>query len=146
MTDLLAMSVDEFNQVVNDDVRADEPITGLRDPLVVDRWHQTLLSIKRKLESQFMAKRLERHEKSLVLTEDSQEWLDFLSGYSVWLRSTTRFRNGVEDKLAEAKSIKSSYERNYRQAIYDHYHSVNATENEEFDMDADAKLWNVIGL
>lgn len=141
---LISMSAEEFNQVVNDDVRAVEPIDALRDPIVVERWLQALLSIKRKIEGQFSVKKFERYQLYGATGGAGPEYAKGTEDYATWIRATTRFRNGVEDKLAEARSLSRRFTNDYRQAIINHYQAVNSPEFDEEDVDS--RLWATVGL
>ncbi len=107
---LLDLSDDAFNSMVNQDVRGtlnSELSQLLRDPAIADRWYETLVSLKRSVEAQLSANRAEQVQKqSEFLGRGPQAkmlWLQTKATTEKWRAGAVRFKNGVEDRMAEAR-------------------------------------------
>lgn len=165
MIDLSLLSDDEFEDFVNRDVRGNlEPefAAKLREPENINRWHDTLLRLKRSVDAQFSSARYELSSKQAsYLTQGDkgrQMWLAARAASEKWRQGAVRFKNGVEERLAEAKRLRHSMaatsdftqyviaERDraiaelerLRQAIEDHRKAVL---NDEDDDSVDDILW-----
>lgn len=164
---LQELSDEEFDEIVNQDVRGildEETSVQLREPLNLERWHDMLLTLKRRVEVQLAANRGEQAAKQAeYLSLGSQGkvlWLRYKSQNERWRQGAIRFKNGVEDKLSEAKRTRSvSRSENFpsilirerdgaiqqvmtlRNAIIQHRI---ATVNEEGDQEElDSHLWDL---
>ena len=141
---------EQFKEMVNNDIRGQgqpEEAEMLRSPEHVRRWYNTLLSLKRKAEYNISSKRADllRDQHSL-LTENSEEWrvewIGKKADFEVWKQGTMRFRNGVEDKLAEAKTLLNPDNSNAVEAIRRHRDEIASG---EVDADEeDERLWSVV--
>lgn len=152
-TALIGLSDDDFLAVVNADVRFDrgglpnEAIEALRSPENVDRWHRTLLSLKRNVEAQMISKRAELAV-SYVQALDTGDMTNYLKERAVmltWRQGACRFRNGLEDRIAEAKAIQENNALSFmtlRQAIITHKEAILADPDD--GTDADGELWKVL--
>ncbi len=112
--DLSALSDEAFNQIVNQDVRG--TLTSatsqlLRDPRVVERWYVHLVSLKRSVESQLCANRAELLQKQLdyvgLGAKGNPLWIEAQATAAKWRAGAVRFKNGVEDRLDEARTLRS---------------------------------------
>jgi hypothetical protein len=113
-TALLKMGPEAFNEVVNNDIRGEvaEDVAAALRGVLVDRWYNTLVAMKRNSEAQFSNARFEiakkRHEclngqdKNLGMSEFNT----YMTQKARWRTGALRFKNGVEDKIAEAKMIR----------------------------------------
>lgn len=151
-----ALSNDAFRDLVGEDVRGNiDPKTSklLRTPLCVHRWHDTLLQIKRNVEFQLASDKAERYSKRLEHLRKGKagydEHLQYLAKKERWRSNNIFFKNGVENKIAEAKRILESGDTlkhrvsELQQAIRSHKHIVeHGTEAEAYD--ADESLWKVL--
>jgi hypothetical protein len=161
------LSDEAFDDIVNQDTRgALDSVTSaaLREPEHLDRWYDMLLTLKRRVEAQLAANRGEQAAKQaeyLSLGDQGKVlWLRYKASNEKWRQGAIRFKNGLEDKLAEAKRLRmqasnESYptiltrERDHalkkvvqlRSAIVEH---KLATVNEEGDQDdIDTRLWGL---
>lgn len=123
------LNEDEFNEVVNNDVRdtaTRAQSKALRTPEMSGRWLNALHSLKRSVESQFVSARAERAVKasefarsktgkiSIVtgqgkgdsVTQQMTE-LEFAAWQEKWRSGAVRFLSGVEDCIVEAKDIRN---------------------------------------
>lgn len=167
--DLTVLSDEAFNDIVNADVRGTvdkETSSALRDPAVLSRWYDTLLSLKRSVEAQLTANRGEQSTKQAEFLHLGAAgrplWLQFRGQSEKWRQGAIRFKNGVEDRLAEAKRLRSTTDRDsyvsiliherdaamaemyrLRTAILEH---KNAVEREEDDEEVDDRLWASIEI
>lgn len=157
---ILAMNKDEFHALVNDDIRGKAPdhmSQALRDPEVVERWYNALVSIKRNMETQLANDRFKRIEKKLELMKlgnaGQMLWLEFVREREEWKAGAIRFKNGVEDKISEAKIIlrnSVNIERDIlirrlaelRLEVKEHMESFKDDEADERDI----KLWTAAGV
>jgi hypothetical protein len=108
------LSDDSFDDIVNQDTRgALDSVTSaaLREPENLDRWYDMLLTLKRRVEAQLAANRGEQAAKQaeyLSLGDQGKMlWLRYKASNEKWRQGAIRFKNGLEDKLAEAKRLRS---------------------------------------
>lgn len=166
--DLTSLSDEAFNEIVNADVRgtADEQTSlALRDPMVVDRWYDTLASLKRSVEAQLTANRGEQAAKQAEFLRMGPSgkamWLQSRAAAEKWRQGAIRFKNGVEDRMAEARRLRSHLDQNsyvrilarerdnavketmrLRSAIVKHRAAVELDQDEQDDIDE--RLWAVV--
>lgn len=166
--DLVSLSDEAFNEIVNADVRgtADEHTShALRDPMVVGRWYDTLVSLKRSVEAQLTANRGEQAGKQAEFLRlgpsGKPMWLQSQAAADKWRQGAIRFKNGVEDRMAEAKRLRSTIERDsyiriliqerdqavkeamrLRTAILEHKTAVELDRDEPEDIDD--RLWAAV--
>jgi phosphopantetheinyl transferase (holo-ACP synthase) len=99
---------DEFQRIVNADIRnqaSSAEYECLRtDPSLVDRWHSTLTAMKKSVENQFSAKEAEAKalRAELEARGDHDGARQVLIDHLKWKAGVTRFKSGLEEKLAEA--------------------------------------------
>lgn len=107
---LTDLADDAFISIVNQDVRGSlnpEISQLLRDPAIADRWYDALLGLKRSVESQLSASKAEKSQKIAefnILGNDG--WLQARVQTDKWRAGAVRFKNGVEDRLSEAKRFR----------------------------------------
>lgn len=157
MTDILShLGNDDFRNLVAEDVRGRVDIKTsklLRTPLYLQKWHDCLLTIKRNVEHQLASDKAERYSKRLEFTRKGNEgkiaWLQYVAERERWRANNIFFKNGVENKLAEAKNLlndtDSARERisELQGAIRAHKHTVE-TGNDDAAYDADEILWGIL--
>lgn len=108
---LLALPDDEFAVVVNDDTRGrldDERAKALRSEQVVRRWYLQLMSALRSIEGQLGSKMADYQAAVGQLRLDHAKPLEIEQEkvrYHRWRASALRVKNGLEDKLAEARAL-----------------------------------------
>lgn len=115
--DLLAMSREDFAQLVDMEVRGRAPADQsalLRSPELADRWYSQLVVMKKSAESQLAAKAADDKHQRLALLDaaDASEPMvakdlrrrasESYQLYLKWRAGVLRFRAGVEERLAEA--------------------------------------------
>lgn len=147
---------DTFRNLVGEDVRGKIDVKTsklLRTPMFLHRWHDTLLQIKRNVEFQLASDKAERYSKRLEYLnrgeKGKQEFLKYQADKERWRANNIFFKNGVENKLAEAKRLLTDADQlkirisELQQAIRSHRHIVeHGTEAEAYD--ADENLWKVL--
>lgn len=149
---LSTLSDDDFEGLVNQDVRGqlDSATSALlREPENVFRWYNSLNSLKKSVEAQFVVKKAELAEFRLVnATED--EWRQAVAEHERWKAGAVRFKTGVEKRIAEAKQLRIAVSRDevmgrissdlheargklelYRQAIVAHKNAEDADQADE---------------
>lgn len=150
------MSNDDFRNLVGEDVRGNvDPKTSklLRTPVFQRRWHDTLCQIKRNVEFQLASDKAERYSKRLKFMkegpEGKQKYLAYQAERERWRANNIFFKNGVENKIAEAKRLLTDHDAlkirvgELSAAIRAHRHIVeHGSEQEAFD--ADESLWAVL--
>lgn len=167
---LMDCGADEFNEYVNADVRGTAPeeiSEALRQPEVVERWHNCLLSHKSNVEAQLVHGKAEKAQKFADCVRKGpagkQEWLDYLAEQQKWRSGAIRFKNGAEVKLVEAKQYLSRYaseapttqlllERNaalqrvlaLEKGIINHQEAVTNAPDDDNTDEADENLWNLV--
>jgi hypothetical protein len=116
VTTVLAMSKDAFHILVNDDIRGVAPdhlSLALREASVADRWYNALVSMKRNTESQLANDKAERAGKKAELFKLGNGgqflWTEYVAERERWRSGAIRFKNGVEDKISEAKQVRKSH-------------------------------------
>lgn len=136
---------DRFVKLVNADIRDDasaDEHKALRSAEVLPRWLTTLISLKRSCETQLADDRALRSEKRVAcLDRDDGKltWARFLAERDRWKAGSIRFKNGVEDKIAEARLLqKSSTNTRLRDAIIKHRDTI------DIEDDADEILWGEV--
>jgi hypothetical protein len=163
-----ALSDEAFLEVVNQDIRGtatEQVAKALRSPEVIDRWHDALVSSLRTLHARLGANQADQVALAAEYTgkgsKGRTQWLATKAELLNRRKGLIRVKNGVEDRLAEAKRIRSKYraeshitkalsERNralkelqtIRHAIEQHRAAVDGVE--EPDGDADEVLWSLI--
>lgn len=165
------LSESAFHEIVNADVRGTlDAGTSvlLREPENVPRWHDTLLGMKRSVEAQLTAKKGElagQRAEYMGLGEAGRPlWAQAQASAEKWRQGAIRFKNGVEDKVAEAKHLLSTIARDQyiqqlrverdtairdalrlRTAVAEHReHVIAAAETGEEQDDIDDLLWGVL--
>lgn len=101
---------DAFNSIVNQDVRgtlSNELSEMLRDPALAERWYDSLQVLKRSVESQLSANKAERAQKiaeyDILGPGGTAMWVQARVSTEKWRSGAVRFKNGVEDRLTEAR-------------------------------------------
>lgn len=135
----------EFLKIVNDDIRgnADSKYhVALRKPESAQMWLDALLELKRSCETQLAEDKALRAEAKLKrwTTED---WSRFVAERARWRAGTIRFKNGIENKIAEARTLQT---QNLTEAIIAHYKAITAAGPDDDTSVADEKLWAEVGL
>lgn len=160
-----------FHEIVNADVRGTlDAGTSvlLRERENIPRWHDTLLGMKRSVEAQLTAKKGElagQRAEYLGLGEPGRPlWAQAQASAERWRQGAIRFKNGVEDKIAEAKHLLGTIARDeyvnqlrlerdtavrdalrLRTAVAEHReHVIAAAETGEEQDDIDDRLWSVL--
>lgn len=167
--DLTSLTDEAFNEIVNADVRGTldtDTSQALREPEVLSRWHDTLISMKRNVEAQLTTNKSEqslRQAEFFALGAAGRvPWLQYRGNAEKWRQGAIRFKNGVEDRLAEAKRLRSTVNRDQyvtiliterdaamaevyrlRNAILEHKAQV---EREEDDEMTDDRLWSAVQI
>ena len=95
--------------------------------------------MKRAAEVASTSDRADRAEKRLTIT-DREEWLEYVAYRNRWSAKNAWFLAGVEDKIAEAQSLRND-ETNcvFRKAIMTHQVEMGYDPSE-----ADEELWKVL--
>lgn len=157
-----------FLDLVSQDVKGKldlETAAALRTPENVDRWHDALVSTLRSINAQLAA----NHSDQIALAAEfsgmgargRKTWLATKAELLKKRKGIVRVKNGVEDRLAEAKRVRAKYrakshittvvsERNHalkeinalRQAILAHRAAVDGVD--EPDGAADEALWSLV--
>lgn len=102
------MDDDAFNQIVNSDIRevaTQEQTDWLREPENLQRWYDSLLTMKRNLEYQFSTNRSDRAGKYAEFyshANGEQLWAEWLADNEKWRVGALKFHKGVERRLHEA--------------------------------------------
>lgn len=148
---LLSLPDPQFREVVDAEVRGTaQPKVGetLRDPLLIDRWHHTLLQMKKSVESQLGAKRSDVFKNKHYSAHD-------LAEFHRWRAGAVRFKSGVEDRLLEIRRIRGIAQpdtqaiKRERNALLQAIDAHRQTVLEEFEADeisdADRALWAALG-
>lgn len=111
--DLHLLNDDDFTELVNRDVRGNlEPDTSalLREPPNINRWHDTLLRLKRNVEAQLTSSRSDLLSKQATYiqrgTSGKLQWIEAKAQAEKWRQGAIRFKNGVEERLLEAKGLR----------------------------------------
>lgn len=105
---LRAMDNDDFARIVDDDIRNKgnrEDYDCLReDEIVLKRWYATLVAMKKSVENQFNAKDAETRaiRAELETRGDHEGARQALIEHLRWKAGVTRFKTGLEQKLADA--------------------------------------------
>lgn len=147
---------DEFRNLVGEDVRGKIDIKTsklLRTPMFLRRWHDTLLQLKRNVEFQLASDKAERYSKRIEFSKQGAQgrdaYLKYVAERERWRSNNIFFKNGVENKIAEAKRLLEDHDvlkgrvSELQQAIRAHKHIVeHGTDAEAFD--ADESLWRVL--
>lgn len=162
------LPVSEFQDLVNRDVRgelAPSVSSQLREPQNLNLWHDTLLKLKRTVEAQLTSNRADLIAKQAELatkgSKGTAEWLAVKASAERWRQGAIRFKNGVEERLAEAKRIRNQViEESFtsslvkdrdramveaaklRSAILEHKEAVLSDKDDEA---TDDRLWGVLG-
>lgn len=109
--DLSKVGEEEFEAAVNADVRGTtnaDTKAALRQPDVLDRWHDTLLHLKRNVEAQLTSNRatLLADQAEALRGGDTVRWVQIKAESEQWRQRSIRFKNGVEERLREAKRLR----------------------------------------
>lgn len=153
---VLAMSDEEFKEIVDKDVRdvlSPDFAAALRTEALRDRWTRSLLIMKKSVESQIGAKRADLGKLSCNGGANSEQHAE----YNRWRAGALRFKNGVETRLLELRSFSPAevfykQERNQtiventklREAIREHRETTLVVLELE-PSEADELLWENIG-
>lgn len=144
--DLLNLYSEAFKSIVNSDIREEldvETADSLRNPLVVRKWFDTLVGIKRSIETQLATFKIEKAQRySDFLSGKDQGYHSWLENKNKWRLGTLRFKASVEEKIAEARLQlrKEVTEADLlRLAIVQHQERVLA--NPDFSEQYDEELW-----
>lgn len=166
--DFNELSDGAFLDLVNQDIRGkldDQSSRLLRSVEYVDRWHDALVSILRTLHAQLASNQAEQTtlaaEFLLQGSKGRQAWMSSKADLLKKRKSIIRVKNGVEDRLAEAKRTRAQHrskshistvisERNaalqelqrLRKGIMLHRSVVDGVE--EPDGEADEALWALV--
>lgn len=141
----------EFNDLVNRDIRDQVTPTEhsfLRDPDNRAEWETALKTFKRNSETQLASRRADKAEKYVEYLSERMtelEWAEYVSEYEQWRSKVIRFKNGVEQKLQEARSLAATHHRNWEQladGIRRHKAAVYA-DDDELDV-ADQDLYAML--
>lgn len=92
-----------FKSIVNSDIRNQldtETYQALRHPEMVRRWFNCLVSIKRNIEIQLAAFKVEKLQKA-----NDDDFTDWLYRKHDWKIGVLRFQLSVEERIAEAKLL-----------------------------------------
>lgn len=147
---------DDFRNLVGEDVRGNVDVRTsklLRTPVFLRRWHDVLCQIKRNVEFQLASDKAERYSKRLKFLQEGaagkQKYLSYLAERERWRANNIFFKNGVENKIAEAKRLLANEEvlkqrvGELQAAIRSHRHIVeHGSDTEAFE--ADELLWKVL--
>lgn len=153
---LESLSNDDFRNLVGEDVKGkidNKTSQLLRTPMFLQRWHDTLLQTKRNIEFQLASDKAERYAKRLQFLNQGEagrnSYLAYLAERERWRSNNIFFKNGVENKIAEAKRLLTDHDTlkirigELQAAIRAHRHIVeHGTDTEAFD--ADETLWRVL--
>jgi hypothetical protein len=105
---LVTMTNEDFRRVVDADIRnqaAPRDYDCLRNhPTATDRWYSTLVGMKKSVENQFSAKESETKavRADLESRGDHDGSRQVLIEHLKWKSGVTKFKTGLEEKLAEA--------------------------------------------
>lgn len=107
--DLLGLEAEDFNAIVNLDIRGgdQENWQALRTADVVQRWYDSLCSMKRESERQLANYKNDRaieHYRCLQHPNGKFEYTKWIANKAKWRTGVIRFKTGVEEKITEAKS------------------------------------------
>lgn len=138
-----------LKELVNLDIR-DEATSAQKAVLEQNRveWRNILLTMKRDSEFQLASSRAESAEKRIELSDEAFEAYE--ATRLRWKANNLRFKNGIENKLAQLNDIshetfvKQRHEIHHlRQAILTHRESVldNPDDSERYD----DELWSILG-
>jgi plasmid maintenance system antidote protein VapI len=110
--DLSKVGAEEFEAAVNADVRGTASIDtqmALRQPECLDRWHDMLLHLKRNVEAQLTSNRasLLAEQAERLAAGDTIGWIKSKAESEQWRQRSIRFKNGVEERLREAKRLRN---------------------------------------
>ena len=154
---LLDLSEDEFN-LVDDAVRGTTGISSisdaLLDPSVIDRTHLTLVGMKKSVEGQLAAKKVDYQRDRARFKDDPKIVREIEDKYYAWRAGALRFKSGVEAFMlpVRSKMNRPLREDNFylayetlRQAITKHREIVTKALEESRDPgDADEILWSFL--
>lgn len=117
-TDVFSLSDDEFRNLVDKDIRRDHPDMSmeergilarlspqLRQQENLDRWHSILVEMKKSAETQLGARKADLKKFYGTIGKDKYETR--LRGFLRWRAGTLRFLNGVEERLAECRRLRT---------------------------------------
>jgi hypothetical protein len=167
--DISLLDDEAFDAIVNADIREvieETSADALRQPESLQRWHDTLLNMKRNLEYQFATNRAERASKYAEcrqIAEGDGKWADYLAANERWRTGAMKFYRGVERRLTEAKRLLHEFERSrytlsvaderdyvmreyatLRGAILQHKQSIEAATDDEDTGPYDELLWSYV--
>ena len=141
--DLLDLPEEDFRGIVDDEVRGTlDRNTGvvLRDPQLLDRWHLTLISMKKSVESQLGSIRSDLVKVRPELAPEEYERR--LAEFHRWRAGAVRFKSGVEERLLEIRARRQTLTT----AISLHKNTVLEEFAEDEISDADRDLWKVLTI
>lgn len=166
---LTKISLEEFEASVNADIRGTaDPATSamLRETENLNLWYDTLAKMKRAVEAQLTSSRstLLTNQAELLGKGSHDAWLEAKASTERWRQGAIRFKNGVEERLAEAKRLRMMENSNsfitslvndrdraiaesvkLREAIEAHRTAVLAEDLDEDPEMIDDRLWSVLG-
>ena len=140
----------QFKETVNSDIRETISKTEaeqLRQPENLETWIIVLKSMKRSVDLQLSANKHERLERYAEIGSDETEWLKYRIENEKWRYNAIRFRDGVENRLAEANFLYGQQDSNIRYiqtletAIRTHRKAVL---EDTADDSTDDTLWEVL--
>jgi hypothetical protein len=164
--ELLGLPNEAFDELVNEDIRGTSSTDvweALRHKEVARRWYNALVSMKRESERQLANYKNDRVVKQVQCLQNpnrdkgKQEYQEWVASKAKWRNGVLRFKTGVEEKIAEAKTYLRLYTASqmtnqeraeltqllntYRSAIKEHKAEVLVDSDPS---DADEKLWSMV--
>lgn len=148
--ELLGLPEDQFRKLVDSEVRrnSNEPnpkleelAEALRDHRVAPIWRVALISMKKSVEGQLGAKRMDLARAEAELAPEM--YTKRVNEFHVWRAGALRFRNGVEERILELSETQTRTVAMLRSAIIKHKQTV----TREYDDDvseADVALWSLV--
>lgn len=140
-----------FLKLVNADIRgeaSESEAEALRSTDIFDRWYAALLELSRSCETQLgddRALRSERRVECLTMGEAGKiEWAKFLAERDRWRASIIRFKNGIENKITEAKNIRRAGSTNQEAAVLIEAIAAHRANVDEDGEAADDELYKVL--
>lgn len=164
--ELIDLPTEAFNKLVNEDVRGDSSTDlweALRHSAVIHRWYDTLVSMKRESERQLANYKNDRtihHFKCMQnpnRDKGKHEYQEWIASKAKWRNGVLRFKTGVEEKIAEAKTYLRLYAvgnmtENERTELVERINKLESgikkheteIKTEDNPSDADVELWDLV--
>lgn len=144
---VLSQNDKTFSYQVDEDIRdcASPAVkSALRQPENLDRWIAALKTVKRNIESQLASEKADRSEQKVKYLEndDYMGWLVYVQGMNRRRANMIRVKNGAENRLQEAQSLKHDNLNKLIDAIREHQKTV--LHDEDNSGEADEQLWSLI--